>query len=172
MLLEAWAKVKPEGWILELVGPSEGGHREALEYKVGALGLDGEVKFSGPVDDAAKWRKYTAADLFVLPSHSENFGIVMAEALAAGVPVLTTTSTPWQELEEYDCGWWVKPEKDAIAEALRRATEMESDERTAVGERGRKLVHERYTWQAVGRRMKRVYEWLVHKNMPQPEFIE
>jgi len=160
MLLDAWADVRPEGWTLELVGPSEDGHRAELESQAGELGLNGEVVFAGPVDDADKWKKYAAADLFVLPTHSENFGIVVAEALAAEVPVLTTTGAPWQELEDHDCGWWVAPEPDAIREALATATGQERDNLVAMGRRGRALVESTYTWQAVGRKMTRAYEWL------------
>ena len=160
MLLDAWAEVRPEGWTLELVGPSEDGHRAELESQAGELGLNGKVVFAGPVDDADKWHKYAAADLFVLPTHSENFGIVVAEALAAEVPVLTTTGAPWQELEDHDCGWWVAPEPDAIRDALTTATGQKRDNLVAMGRRGRALVESTYTWRAVGQQMRQAYEWL------------
>ena len=171
MLLDAWADVRPEGWTLELVGPSENEHRAELEAQAAELGLDGEVVFAGPVDDADKWHKYAAADLFVLPTHSENFGIVVAEALAAEVPVLTTTGAPWQELEDHDCGWWVAPEPDAIREALATATGQERDNLVAMGRRGRALVESTYTWRAVGQRMKQAYEWLLGEGS-RPDFVQ
>ena len=170
MLLDAWADLCPEGWTLELVGPSENGHRDELEAQAAELGLDGTVVFSGPVDDADKWHKYAAADLFVLPTHSENFGIVVAEALAADVPVLTTTGAPWQELETHDCGWWVDPEPEAIREALATALRQSDATRTAMGARGRTLVESTYTWPAVGRRMTQAYEWLLGER-PAPDFL-
>ncbi|MCS3708298.1 glycosyltransferase involved in cell wall biosynthesis [Salinibacter ruber] len=171
MLLDAWAELRPEGWTLELVGPSENGHHEELETQATELGLDGEVVFSGPVDDAEKWKKYAAADLFVLPSHSENFGIVVAEALATEVPVLTTTGTPWQELEAHDCGWWVEPEPDAIRDALATALRQSDTTRSAMGRRGRELVTSTYTWRAVGQRMAQAYEWLLGGGTSCPSFI-
>ena len=161
MLLDAWADLRPDGWTLELVGPSENGHREELEAQASELGLDGEVVFSGPVDDADKWHKYAAADLFVLPTHSENFGIVVAEALAAEVPVLTTTGTPWQELEDNDCGWWVAPDPEAIRDALATALRKSDAERSAMGARGHELVKSTYTWQAVGEKMHDTYRWIL-----------
>ncbi|MCS4034716.1 glycosyltransferase involved in cell wall biosynthesis [Salinibacter ruber] len=171
MMLDIWADLRPDGWTLELVGPSEDGHRDELEKQATDLGLNGEVVFSGPVDGNGKWRKYAAADLFVLPSHSENFGIVVAEALAAGVPALTTTGTPWQEVETHDCGWWVKPEREAIAKALHAATEMESEKRTAMGRRGQRFIESTYTWGAVGKKMKKTYEWLTGQNRT-PDHVE
>ena len=170
MLLDAWAEVRPEGWTLELVGPSENGHRAELERQAVDLGIREDVVFSGPVDDADKWGKYAAADLFVLPTHSENFGIVVAEALAAEVPALTTTGAPWEELETHDCGWWVDPEPDAIAEALGTATAQSPDVRVAMGQRGRRLVESTYTWRAVGQNTKRAYEWLGSRKV-KPNFI-
>jgi glycosyltransferase involved in cell wall biosynthesis len=172
MLLDAWADLRPEGWTLELVGPSENGHRDELEAQAAQLGLDGSVVFSGPVDDADKWHKYAAADLFVLPTHSENFGIVVAEALAADVPVLTTTGTPWQELEAHECGWWVDPEPDAIRDALATALRQSDATRDAMGARGRELVESTYTWPAVGRRMKEAYEWLLNNDVSCPGFVK
>lgn len=171
MLLEAWANVRPEGWVLEVVGPSEDGHRRELERQTTGLGLAGKVVFSGPIDDAAKWDKYAAADLFALPSHSENFGTVVAEALAAGVPVLTTTGAPWRDLEEHDCGWWVDPKPEAIAGALSTATSQNEESLRAMGERGRKLVEEKYTWQGVGRKMKKAYEWVLGGSASRPSYI-
>lgn len=171
MLLRAWARVQPDRWTLELVGPSENGHRAQLEQQAAELGLDNAVVFSGPVDDADKWHKYAAADLFVLPTHSENFGIVVVEALAAGVPVLTTTGAPWQELEDHNCGWWVPPEPDAIKNALATATAQDEDILAGMGRRGRSLVESTYTWAAVGRKMKEAYEWIVEGGSSRPSFI-
>lgn len=172
MLLDAWADLRPDGWTLELVGPSENGHRAELEAQATELGLDGTVVFSGPVLDAEKWHKYAAADLFILPTHSENFGIVVAEALAAGVPVLTTTGTPWQELKAHECGWWVAPEPDAICDALATALRQSDATRTAMGRRGREFVTSTYTWRAVGRRMCQAYEWLLNDDSPCPGFVK
>jgi glycosyltransferase involved in cell wall biosynthesis len=171
MLLEAWADVRPDGWTLELVGPSEKGHRSELESQATELCLDGSVLFSGPVDNTDKWQKYASADLFVLPSHSENFGIVVAEALAAGVPVLTTTGTPWEPLETEECGWWVAPESNAIANALRNALSLDRDTLRVMGKRGRRLVETTYTWRAMGKKMNEAYQWLLERRS-KPDHIE
>ena len=135
LLLDAWAGVRPAGWELTIAGPDEGGHQAQLEKQAARLGL-GEVSFLGPVADDKKWDLYRSADLFVLPTYSENFGVVVAEALAAGVPVLTTTGAPWAELEAHRAGWWVEPAPRPLAEALRAAVGLSDAECTAMGERG------------------------------------
>jgi len=166
MLLEAWAAVGPEGWCLELVGPSEDGHRGELEAQARRLGLEDQVRFVGPVSDDEKWDVYRRADLFVLPTHSENFGIVVAEALAAGVPALTTTGAPWGDLEAHDCGWWVDPDVDAIADALADAVARGPEARAAMGRRGRRLVEARYSWEGVAAQMRDAYQWVVEGGAP------
>ena len=122
--------------------------------------------FTGPLNDDAKWDAYDRADLFVLPTYSENFGIVVAEALWARVPVVTTKGTPWSELEEYKCGKWIdlpaegsNPSTwEALDEALVSVMAMSDAERGEMGKRGKKLVEEKYTWDAVCKAMVRGYE--------------
>jgi glycosyltransferase involved in cell wall biosynthesis len=171
MLLEAWAEVRPVGWTLELMGPSEDGHRAELEVQARRLGLSDQIHFAGPVSDDEKWNVYRRADLFVLPTYSENFGIVVAEALAAGVPAITTTGAPWEDLEARDCGWWVDPEAGEIADALREATALEPAEREAMGRRGRRLVEEQYSWPGVAERMVAAYRWTLDERS-RPDYIQ
>jgi glycosyltransferase involved in cell wall biosynthesis len=170
MLLDAWATVRPAGWTLEIVGPSEDGHRAELEEQARRLGLEEVIQFSGPVADDEKWDVYRRADLFVLPTHSENFGIVVAEALAAGVPALTTTGAPWEDLEHHDCGWWVDPDEQALTEALRAAVDADDETRRAMGRRGRRLVEEEYSWSGVAANMTAAYQWLLGDG-PRPDVI-
>jgi glycosyltransferase involved in cell wall biosynthesis len=169
-LVRAWAQVRPPGWELVLAGPDDGGHRSVVEALVRELGVADATRFTGPVGDDAKWDLYRSADLFVLPTFSENFGIVVAEALAAGVPVITTTGAPWQELEARDCGWWVEIGVEPLAQALAEATSLAPERRRAMGHRGRALVEERYSWGHVAEQMHAVYAWLLGQG-PRPDCV-
>jgi glycosyltransferase involved in cell wall biosynthesis len=107
-LVEAWAKIKgcpnnPFPWHIEYAGPDYGGHLHAVQKRIKELGVESDFTYLGDLSDQEKWNAYRRADVFVLPTYSENFGIVVAEALAAGVPVITTKGTPWQELEGSSC---------------------------------------------------------------------
>lgn len=168
-LVEAWSRVKPHGWKCELVytldGEEERGYGEKIKAKVKELGLDGKFILTGPLNDDAKWAAYARADLFVLPTYSENFGIVIAEALWAGVPVITTKGTPWRELEECRCGWWIDlPPKASLDSALREAMALPRETLRAMGARGRSLVEGKYTWKAVCDAMVEGYQRIMAGN--------
>ena len=99
LLVDAWAAVQGDfrDWQLVIAGPQCNGHSIELEARAREKGCAGRLTFLGEVYGSRKATIYSAADLFVLPSFSENFGRVIAEALASAVPVITTTATPWQE---------------------------------------------------------------------------
>lgn len=157
MLIEAWERVRPTGWVLKIAGPEESGHRTLLEKQVSATNLGGNISFLGELDGQAKGAALFSADLLVLPTHSESFGMAVAEALAHGLPVLTTTGAPWPMLEQCDCGWRVAPTVDGIAEGLRQATSSDAGTLRAMGDRGRKLVAMEYAWEKVANQFVSLY---------------
>jgi glycosyltransferase involved in cell wall biosynthesis len=159
-LVQAWSELRPEGWTVTVAGPDELDHRAELEREIAGAGLSEVFRFIGEVDDHEKWNVLRAADLFVLPSHSENFGVVVAEALASGVPVITTRGTPWADLEARKCGWWVDIGAEPLCAALRDALSLDDDERAAMGLRGRALVEERFGWPPIARSMHAAYAWI------------
>lgn len=162
-LVEAWKLVVSRQssvvsrWMCELVYTVSGDLEKEYEAKVKArvkeLGLEDPFVFTGALNDEEKWQAYGRAGLFVLPTYSENFGIVVAEALWAGVPVITTKGTPWKELEERKCGWWIDIGVEPLAAALEKAIALTDEERREMGEHGRRLVEEKYTWDAVVKKM-------------------
>jgi len=160
-LIQAWNEVRPNGWRMVVAGGDQDGHRAELESEIAARGLTDVFEFVGPVEGQQKEKLYRDADLFVLPSYSENFGMSAAEALASGLPVITTRGTPWKDLIEHRCGWWVEIAPAALAQALGEATQMDDETRRGMGERGRQLVAQKYSWSRVAKEMKSVYQWLL-----------
>lgn len=161
LLVEAWAKIRPVGWRVHIVGPDENDHRAEVERMVRSAGLAGEWHFQDAVDGLDKSAVFAQADVFVLPTHSENFGMSVGEALAHGIPVITTQGTPWSLLETEGGGWWTPISVDGIAAAIADATSRSREDLHAMGERGRDLVRERFTWEKVAADMKSVYEWML-----------
>lgn len=160
MLLRAWMGLDPVGWELVIAGPEEDGHKKELQERHLSAMSAGSVRFVGEVSDREKWELLRSADLFVLPSYSENFGLVVAEALAAGLPVITTKGAPWNDLNLYGCGWWTEISALAVKNAVEEALSLSDEQRAAMGMRGRALVQRHYSWSAVAEEMAAAYRWL------------
>ena len=112
----SWSRGLSSGtWQLVLAGPDEAGHRRDYEARAAELGCSNSVIFTGALDGYQKWGALDAAELFVMPSDFENFGVAIAEAMQSGLPVITTTGTPWQELPAQGVGWCVEPTVDALS---------------------------------------------------------
>lgn len=161
-LLHAWSRLSNSlaDWSLRIVGPSERGHGEEMQRLAAELALP-RVEFVGPVTGEQKNCEYQRAGLLVLPTHSENFGMVVAEALANGTPVLTTNQAPWEGLLSERCGWWIEDSVDALTAALKTACTTPGEELAAMGQRGRAWMQRSFSWAAVACEMNAVYRWLV-----------
>jgi glycosyltransferase involved in cell wall biosynthesis len=158
MLIQAWATLRPVGWRLDIAGPDEGGHRVQIQRLIHDHNLSGIVSLLGPLEGEAKEIAYREADMFVLPTHSENFGLVIAEALSYGLPVLTTRGAPWAELTSARCGWWVDPTVDGVLSGLIDATTATPETLIVMGRRGRKLVAKNYSWEHIAQSFFDAYE--------------
>lgn len=171
-LVRAWksANISDE-WELLLVGPDEGGHRSEVEAEIKSAGLTDSIEFFGEVNDREKWQQLVNADVFVLPSFSENFGIVVAEALAAGLPVVTTTGTPWKQLEQNQIGWWIPPDLKSLTSAIVAAGAMSGEQRLAMGRRAAKWATQQFQWGGIASQMLEFYGWLLDGG-DVPDFVQ
>jgi glycosyltransferase involved in cell wall biosynthesis len=165
--LRRTASAKEDGWSgsasnwqLVLAGPDEGGHRSEVESLVHKLGCGNSVIFAGQLDNRQKWGALAAADLFVMPSDFENFGNAIVEAMLSGLPVVTTTGTPWKGLPAEDAGWCVPPAVDALSGALREALAMPEEKRQAMGQRAAAFA-KRFRPEQVAADLLQVYQWLL-----------
>jgi glycosyltransferase involved in cell wall biosynthesis len=170
-LLAAWSHLADErpDWILRIVGPDEGGHRAELKKMVLEWGVP-RVTFDGPVYGAEKALVLRDADLFVLPTQNENFGIAVAEALAAGIPAIVSRGAPWPGLETERCGWWVERGIEPLVSALRDAMALSDEERHVMGKRGRALMARDFDWDRIAHDMRSVYEWVLG-NAERPSMV-
>ena len=160
LLAEAWAALRPQGWRMMAVGSNERGHGDEVRARVKELGIADSWTFHDEVDDTEKWYLYRSADLFMHPSASENFGLSIAEALASGLPVITTKGCPWAEIQG-SCGWWIDRDRDSLVAAMNEAMSLTDVQRQEMGERGSRLIGEKYAWSVIARQMIDGYESLL-----------
>lgn len=151
-LLQAWQRAAPRGWRLSIDGPGTAEAREALVAEARRLGIEEMVDFGGSVALGDLGAHFSRLDLFVLPSRSEAFALVVGEALAAGVPAIVTTAAPWAEVETRGCGWSVSPDPGALAGALAVATALDADDLAARGQAGSRWVRREYSWERIAAR--------------------
>lgn len=156
-LLRAWQAAADSAWHLVIAGHDQRGHQAELEAEIERLGLGECVTLLGPQTGQAKSDFLAAMQLFVLPTDWENFGVAVGEALAAGVPVLTTTNTPWAWIADAKAGWFCEPSEAGVAEALREATRLEAGTLVDMGQRGAAGVAERLSWPRAVQRLDAAY---------------
>ncbi len=137
LLIEAVARIKPENWRFVIAGPDGHCYAKTIKKRIRKLDLTSCFEFKGRVEGEQKWRLLQNADLFILPSHNENFGIVIAEALACGTPVLTTTATPWKDLESNHCGWLCDPTIESLRDKLSKALRTSQRQLKEKGQNGK-----------------------------------
>ena len=178
MLLPAWHAVQLEfpEWRLVIAGSDDVGYRgssgylEEIKAKVRQLGLE-RVQFPGPLYGAQKRQAYRDADLYVLPSYSENFGMTVAEALSMGTPAVVSKGAPWEGLNQNDAGWWVEKNSESLAVSLREAMRRSPAELCTMGERGRAWMQRDFSWSGIGAKMIATYGWLGDRSLPMPEWV-
>lgn len=170
-LLRAWATLERRhtDWSLHIVGPSEGSHREDMARLAAELGL-ARVHFDGPKYGSEKNDAYARADLFVLPTTTENFGMSIAESLAAGVPVVVTRGAPWSGVHDARCGMWIERSVESLTTSLDTMMSMPPDERFEMGLRGREWMARDFSWEAVAGKLELAYEAALGRT-PTPPFV-
>ncbi|WP_324726080.1 glycosyltransferase [Actomonas aquatica] len=155
--IELWHELAPKGWLLLVVGIPEEFSVQQLRDRVQQLNSTDAVKVH---DGTNAPPPYAAAELFLLPTQSENFGMVVAEALAHGVPALVTDDLPWAELGSRGAGWsepWIDPYRAQLQSALALGT----PELAEMGERGRLWMNEAFSWTAAAGKLVDFYHSLL-----------
>ncbi len=171
LLINTWMKIEKKylDWDVKIAGPLDSNYAQSLQNYVRESNIP-RIKFLGQVLSEEKTKLLSTASLFVLPSYSENFGIVIAESLAHSTPVITTKETPWEGLIKNNCGWWGDASEEFIEKSLLEALSMSHDELAEMGLRGRVWMENDYSWDAITNNMLLLYQWLAN-DAPKPAFV-
>jgi glycosyltransferase involved in cell wall biosynthesis len=154
-LLAACSLVDSEPpWHLAIAGRGSPEYVSQLKERIHALGIEHKVELVGEVLSEAKKRLFENSDVALVPSHTENFAIVVAEALAHGVPVIASKGTPWNRLDEMKCGLWVDNDPGTLADAIRNISTMPLQR---MGMVGREWMLKEFSWRSVSEKMLDLY---------------
>jgi glycosyltransferase involved in cell wall biosynthesis len=160
-LILAWSKCNPKNWQLNIVGYDEQGLIPEFRNLVQKLGQNDFIKFHGPANETDKKRYFQESSLFILPSYSESFGNVVAEAMSYGLPIITTTGTPWKSIIDNNCGWFVEPDVGSLFTAIEEATKLPENNLLQMGDNGEKYIRTNFNWENISTKMIDVYKWML-----------
>ena len=162
ILLQAWQLVENKfpDWDLVVAGPDNGGYLTEMQMLAKKLDLK-RVAFQGPLYGDEKLRAYQNAELYVLPTHSENFGITVAEALAAGTPAIVTHGAPWAGLAEHGAGWWIDVGVDPLIACLEQALSTSPRVLKEMGQAGHVWMKRDFSWERISAQFLVTYRWLI-----------
>ena len=164
ILIEAFAATlaKDRAWHLVIAGPDNTGWQRELEALAARLGIADRITWTGPLHGDAKWGALSASEVFVLPSHQENFGIVVAEAMACGLPVIVSSKVNiWREIVSYWAGLVAEDTLEGTRAALHRWSQLTAEEIAAIGQRSKKCFHEMFDFNHTAPRVLENLEELV-----------
>lgn len=161
LLVDAWKTVANEyaDAHLVLAGPDSEGTQENIERAIRDASLQSRVTFTGMLRGEMKWSALAAADCFVLPSYSEGLSVAVLEAMGAGLPVIVSDRCNLPEIARRGAGWVIRPETEALREALRACLSSPRTEKQQMGKKGSSFVQEEFSWPSVARRMNDLYAW-------------
>lgn len=148
-LIRTWAQVVRDDWRLKIVGNGDESYCNALRQLAHELGVSNSIEFPGLKLGREKLDLISKAQALVLPSHSENFGVVVVEALALGVPVIASSGTPWRILNDRECGWWYGEDGLTLSDSLQSLFCETAYELCLRGERGKFLIDECFLWDRI-----------------------
>jgi glycosyltransferase involved in cell wall biosynthesis len=168
MLLQAWHELRPKEWQLAVAGTGAPRYVEALKLWCQQRGLR-SVVFVGQIEGEDREALYRRASALVLPSYSESFGNVVAEALIRGLPVITTTATPWSLLTEQRCGWFIEPKLEPLKAALAQLLHSDAQQLELMGNRGREYALRRFSIAGVRQTLLDMYGSVLRRAAPRTQ---
>ena len=174
MLLPAIAELEGQfnDWVLVIVGNNEFNYQEKIEKIIQQLNLQNKVFIIEPQMGDAKFDAFDASDFFILPSHSEGSPMVVVDALAYGLPVITTKSSSWKDLNDNKSGYWVDIDKEEIKKALQKMVNLSPEEIKTFSDNAKKMVKQKYLWDEIAKKTILMYQWMINDDIIiKPDFI-
>ncbi|MBQ6187229.1 MAG: glycosyltransferase [Prevotella sp.] len=173
ILLDAWRNINIEhkDWELIIAGNGDDNYIQSLKNRIIDYKIENCVKIIPPVFGKEKVELYQSSSLFILPSYSENFGMVIAEAMSCGVPVITTNNTPWEIVNNTNTGWCIPLSVSHVEETLKKALSLKAEILYEMGQKASALVRNNFDYRIIAKKNLRLYDWIINKG-EKPDFVD
>ena len=171
VLIKSWALVEkkfPE-WKLIIAGPDNQGYLNFVKILASDLGLK-RISFVGELIGERKYQAYGEANIFVLPTYSENFAMTVAEALMMGTPAIVSKGAPWEGLIKNKSGWWIDIGVDSLVQCFNEVLKLDRNTLIEMGNNGAKWMEKDFSWSEIIRMMIKAYEWSLDR-AEKPDFV-
>ena len=159
-----------DNWFLVIAGNDGNEYVKEILKMINDFHLQDKVAVIEPQFDQNKLDVFSAADFFILPSYSEGSPMVILDSLSYGVPVITTKSSSWKDLEDFSCGYWTDINLQSIELALKNMLDLSTDELKMMSRNSKRLIEMKYTWEIIAQETLCLYNWLLNKG-EKPEFV-
>lgn len=171
-LIDAWEILhsKYPDWNVVIAGNGDEAYITKLKCSIANKKLQSSIDIIPPVFGKDKYTLYSESALFVLPTYSENFGMVIAESLSCGIPVITTNGTPWQELNEKEIGWCIDLSLENLISTMTKALNLGPEKLFEMGQLGSSHIHSTYQYKEVAQKNLNFYHWVLTGG-EKPDFI-
>lgn len=174
ILALAWKDICHEfkDWNIVVAGNGDNKYISQLKKFIEKQGVSASMKIIPPLFGKEKYNLYKQSSVFILPTYSENFGMVIAEALSCGLPSITTKNAPWQILDKEKIGWWIDLSVGEIKNALIESMSMDSDELFEMGKKGSLVVNDKFYYLNIAKKISSLYEWILADKKEPLTFID
>jgi glycosyltransferase involved in cell wall biosynthesis len=166
VLIEAFARTlaKDSSWHLVIAGPDRNGLQKELEALAAKLGIADRITWTGMLKGTLKWGALTASEVFVLPSHQENFGIVVAEAMVCNLPVIVSDKVNiWREVANYRAGLVCKDTVEGTTASLMQWQTLNANEVSTFRASSRRCFDEQFNYEVTAKRALEIVESVAHQ---------
>jgi glycosyltransferase involved in cell wall biosynthesis len=171
-LIKAWSSLRDrKGYRLHIHGHGDQAYLAKVNRLISACRCD-DLALLPPVFGPARWDVFMKASVYVLPSYSENFGITVAEALSAGLPVITTRATPWNHLASDGLGWIIDNDIEQLSGALRSAIDVDFQTLSDMREKAQIYAKQRFDWSAIAHQYAEIYSWILNGSAIAPACVD
>lgn len=172
LLLDVWVELVKEfpNWCLLVVGPDYSNYTKKINVLASDHMISDNIKVLGMLTGHDKQAVLGVSDIFTLPSYTENFGVVIGEAMAAGLPTITTTGVPWSEINSWNCGQQIELSHENLFNSMKSLMGQDENSLKTMSKNAKSLIKSNYSWSAQAEKFGQALNYVVNSK-PAPGVV-